>query len=410
MLDTSLTDARYRVIVTTDIGGSDPDDFQSMVHYLLYSDLFDTEGLISSPWGDGRTKDILEVIDHYEQDYPNLKTWSASYPHPDALRAVTKQGAVNIAPYKGWSEKTDASQWIIDCARKDDDRPLYLLMWGLLEDLAQALHDAPDILPKLRVHYIAGPNKKWGQNAYAYIRNHFPDLWMIENNSSYRGWFNGGNTSGDFGNQSFVQKYAVGSGALGDYFVTHLGGTIKMGDTPTVAWLLHGTPEIPENPGWGGSFVRVNDMPACCLSHPVSAETPTEAFAVAEICFEGPEIDPTEEAVFCLNVRGQLFDGYYLGGNDYRVRFVPKETGDFAYGTESAIPQLNGLSGTLRALPEISENRHTSKGNLTHWWSDKLDLAFSEGPHRGAKTVSMWREAFLTSFAERFARCAKPKA
>lgn len=34
---------RYRVIITTDIGGSDYDDFQSMVHYFLYSNLFDTE-------------------------------------------------------------------------------------------------------------------------------------------------------------------------------------------------------------------------------------------------------------------------------------------------------------------------------------------------------------------------------
>ena len=38
-----------RVIVSTDIGGGDPDDFQSMVHYLVYADLFDTEGLVSSP-------------------------------------------------------------------------------------------------------------------------------------------------------------------------------------------------------------------------------------------------------------------------------------------------------------------------------------------------------------------------
>ena len=42
----ALAGERYRVIVTTDIGGSDPDDFQSMAHYLLYADMFDTEGLI----------------------------------------------------------------------------------------------------------------------------------------------------------------------------------------------------------------------------------------------------------------------------------------------------------------------------------------------------------------------------
>ena len=35
----ALSGERYRIIVSSDIGGSDPDDFQSMIHYLLYSDL-----------------------------------------------------------------------------------------------------------------------------------------------------------------------------------------------------------------------------------------------------------------------------------------------------------------------------------------------------------------------------------
>ena len=57
---------RPRVIVSTDIGGTDPDDFQSMVHLLLYADVLDLEGLVSSPYGPGRREHILEVIDHYE--------------------------------------------------------------------------------------------------------------------------------------------------------------------------------------------------------------------------------------------------------------------------------------------------------------------------------------------------------
>src|SRR5687768_1257386 len=57
---------RSRVIVSTDIGGTDPDDFQSMVHFLLYADIFDVEGLISSPYGLGRREHILGVIDRYE--------------------------------------------------------------------------------------------------------------------------------------------------------------------------------------------------------------------------------------------------------------------------------------------------------------------------------------------------------
>src|SRR5687768_14171446 len=57
---------RPRVIVSTDIGGTDPDDFQSMVHFLLYADMFEVEGLISSPYGPGRREHILGVIDRYE--------------------------------------------------------------------------------------------------------------------------------------------------------------------------------------------------------------------------------------------------------------------------------------------------------------------------------------------------------
>ncbi len=85
------------MLVSTDIGGSDPDDFQSMVHFLVYSDLFDVEGLVSSPWGPGRKRHILEVIDRYEADYPSLRTWSERYPSPERLRSITKQGETEFA-------------------------------------------------------------------------------------------------------------------------------------------------------------------------------------------------------------------------------------------------------------------------------------------------------------------------
>lgn len=68
----ALFGQRYRIIISTDIGGSDPDDFQSLVHYLLYSDLFDTEGILSSAWGDGTVEDILKVIDIYEKIIRNF--------------------------------------------------------------------------------------------------------------------------------------------------------------------------------------------------------------------------------------------------------------------------------------------------------------------------------------------------
>ena len=42
-------DESPRVLISTDIGGTDPDDNQSMIHLMMYSDLFQLEGLVSSP-------------------------------------------------------------------------------------------------------------------------------------------------------------------------------------------------------------------------------------------------------------------------------------------------------------------------------------------------------------------------
>ena len=405
-----LYSERYRVIVSTDIGGSDPDDFQSMVHYLLYADLFDTEGLISSAWGAGRVSDIFEVIEQYEKDYPNLLTHSKDYPTPDYLRSITKQGAIDIAPYKGFSQSTPGSNLIIECAKKEDERPLYILAWGLLEDIAQALHDAPEIIEKLRVYYIGGPNKKWGLNAYEYIRKNFPNLWIIENNSSYRGWFVGGNQEGDLGNASFVKEHIMGHGALGEYFAKHLGGIIKMGDTPSVTYLLNGNPEVPEHPSWGGCFRRVWYRPVVTFHRNTTLNDEVEIFEVMEFVFDGPRIENKEDqAVFYLEVENQRFEGFYCGDGEYRVRFMPKSIGTWSYKTVSKIPELDGLTGKFVSVKENAEMRNKDIQNLTNWWSDILDTQYAEGEHMGAKTVSNWREEYLKDFEIRMDRCLEAK-
>src|SRR6476646_6252881 len=82
---------------------------------------------------------------------------------------------------------------------------------------------------------------------------------MIEANSTYRGWFTGGNQSGEWSNTRFVEEHVAGRGALGQFFAALLGGTIKMGDSPSVVHLLQRAPEDPSQPGWGGRFVPVWD-------------------------------------------------------------------------------------------------------------------------------------------------------
>ncbi|MGC9329015.1 MAG: DUF1593 domain-containing protein, partial [Candidatus Hinthialibacter sp.] len=264
----ALTGERFRVIVSTDIGGGDEDDDQSMVHYLLYSDMFDTEGLISSPPQAGRKKDLLEVISVYEKDYPNLKTYSPNYPAPDFLRSIAKQGAVDPAPQEGFSQSTEGSDWIIECAHRDDPRPLYILVWGSITDVAQAIHDDPSIKKKIRIYFIASWNQKQDPHSFRYIDQQHPDAWLIYCDQTFRGWYMGGKQGGEWGNQAFVDRHIKNHGALGDYFAPLKGGKIKMGDTPSVAYLLRGDPGDPTTESWGGCFVKKNGRPQWWVDDP----------------------------------------------------------------------------------------------------------------------------------------------
>jgi hypothetical protein len=263
----ALAGERFRVIISTDIGGSDPDDFQSMVHYLVYADCFDTEGLISSPPHAGRKRHILEALDAYEADYPKLKRRSGRFPAPDALRAITRQGAVDPAPPAGHSEPTDGSRWIIERARAGDPRPLWILVWGSITDVAQALHDDPGIKPKLRVYFISSWNRRMDQAARDYVVQHHPDLWLIEAETTFRGMYVGGRQDGDLENREFISRHVAGHGALGDLLASKK-ADIKMGDTPSVLYLMRGRPGDPSAEHWGGSFLHTGHGPHYWTDNP----------------------------------------------------------------------------------------------------------------------------------------------
>jgi hypothetical protein len=402
----ALAGHRYRVIVSTDIGGTDPDDFQSMVHFLVYADCFDIEGLISSPYGPGRKEDILKVIDCYAKDYANLKTYSDKYPTPDSLRAITKQGQTEEAPYSGVRRSTEGSEWIIQCARRDNPRPLYVLVWGGIDDLAQALHDAPDILRKLRVYWIGGPNKKWCPNAYKYIADHHPKLWIIESNTTYRGWFVGGNQSGQWDNREFVNQHIAGKGALGDFFVSKK-NDIKMGDTPSVSWLLKGTPDDPSQPGWGGRFVRAWERPYVRFNRMTTEHDQMEVFGILELVLPLGEGAPDHpEAV--LAVDNQKLAGHAPGDGMMRFRFCPKSPKICRFTIHGNVPALDGKTGGITALLPPPDIAQRPSAKLPNWWTDDPSEAVAEGPHIGAKTVNRWREDFLRDFAARMLRCQLP--
>jgi hypothetical protein len=401
--------SRPRVIVSTDIGGTDPDDFQSLVHLLLYADELELEGLISSPWGGGRKEHILDVLGAYERDHPNLRRHSLDYPAPNALRAITKQGAVDSADLRGWASPTEGSEWIIRCAQRAEARPLWVLVWGAIDDLAQALHDDPSITDRLRVYYIGGPNKKWGAAAYDYITRAHRDLWIIEANSTYRGWFVGGDQSGEWDNTAFVSQHIAGKGALGDYFAQQLGGSIKMGDTPSVAYVLGATRDDPSRESWGGRFVRAWDRPRRAFEGPTTAADRVEAFSILELVYPAEDA-PRPSAWASLVVDEQEFPGFVGSDGTWHFLFSPKEAKAWSYSLRSDAPSLQGRTGAFTSIAAPPDAARRTSTRFPNWWTDDPDPAWSEGPHQGAKTVNRWRRAFLQDFARRMQRASSPEA
>ncbi len=393
-----------RILISTDIGGTDPDDNQSMIHLLMYNDKFDIEGLVSSPsYGDGSNKEILRMISIYEKDYPKLKKHAKGLLSPAKLRKLCTMGRKGLAPYKGYGEPTDGSQKIVEQARKNDKRPLYVLCWGTLEDVAQALHDAPDIVDKIRVYAICGPNKKWGSNSYAYIAANFPDLWMIENNATYRGFITDGQKT-DIYNAGYYDHAMRGAGAMGEDFINYYDGVIKMGDTPSLLYMMDGDPGNPEKDCWGGRFVKTKYTPRRILKHQLTAQDTIPCYSVLELQFTGPTLNiPEDSACFTITIDNQQRVGYYIGNGIYCVRYVPKAPAYLTYATSSSIKELDGLSGEFIVSGIWIGKQHPDDYVLgENWYTDSPDTDLFEGQWHGAKSIRRWQPEILDDWTVRW--------
>jgi hypothetical protein len=276
--------AKPRLIVLTDISSLDPDvrepdDGQSLVRLLLYTNDIDVEGLIaSSNMGHGhvvRPELIRQAIDAYAKVHPNLLLHSPDYPAPDTLLATVKSGqpiADKKLPFDrsiGDGKDTEASDWIIRCADRDDPRPLRIIIWGGAADLAQALwkvkHSRPQseldkFLAKLRVHAISDQD-----STSPWIRETFPSLHYVHRTFGYRGMYRGGDES--LCTREWVDaNLNKDHGPLGALYPNYDGGDIwgrvkgvKEGDTPSFLGLIPNGLNDPDQPtwhSWGGRSVQ----------------------------------------------------------------------------------------------------------------------------------------------------------
>ena len=168
----SNAEGRPRLAILTDIGG-DPDDQQSMVRLMVYSQEFEIEALIASASGTPGELDrsmvrpdlIRKIVKAYGEVLPNLQRHAKGWPSPGYLLSIVKSGNPHRKKYFiGENHETDASRFLIERIDSGSEhRPLNVCIWGGQTDLAQALwrvkkargaHGLDEFVKKFRVHDI----------------------------------------------------------------------------------------------------------------------------------------------------------------------------------------------------------------------------------------------------------------
>jgi hypothetical protein len=153
------SDGTFRVFVSTDLGG-DPDDIQSLVHLLHYTDVLRVEGIISSfcPGAKNDVNKIREWVKRTDLDTLRDRGHDKLMAEQDVLDVLQQGGAKPGFPGKNGGN--EGSDYLIKCAKRESQAYLWVLAWGPLTDVAQALYDAPEISRSIRLLSIGGWNTK----------------------------------------------------------------------------------------------------------------------------------------------------------------------------------------------------------------------------------------------------------
>ncbi|TWT54845.1 hypothetical protein Pla22_24990 [Rubripirellula amarantea] len=274
MLSAAVEPSAPRVIVTTDIT-NEPDDQESLVRLLLYSNDLQIEGLIGSTgiWklSDPATHVIHECIDAYGKVHKNLLLHDASYPKAEDLHRITVTGNRGYGMSSVGFRPSQGSRLIVQAVDKDDDRPVWLLAWGGANTIAQAIwtvqhertpEELARFLKKIRIYDLAAQD-----DAGAWMAKTFPDLLIVRNVAMFKGMsqrFNSDSWEHTRGGDESVstrqwvkENIQENHGPLGTVYPDAL--HIWEGDTPTYFHLLPiglNDPEKPWQGGWGGMFSR----------------------------------------------------------------------------------------------------------------------------------------------------------
>ena len=262
----SQIDQKNRAIILTDIG-ADPDDSESMVRLLLYSNVIDIEGLIAttSVWQKTITHPeyINSIIQAYSKVQPNLNKHEAGFPSAESLLTKVKHG---IAEYGmlgiGAGKDSPGSNWIIKVLEEKDERPIWICVWGGVNTLAQTLFkikntktiiEVKKLTAKLRIYTISDQD-----NCGIWIRKNFPGLFYIVSPgddygsatwSAINSYIDGINNE-KISNSWLAENIQQNHGSFGAEYPDVAYG--MEGDTPSFLSLIPNGLNKPEHPDWGG--------------------------------------------------------------------------------------------------------------------------------------------------------------
>lgn len=271
------TNDKTRVIVTSD---GEIDDECSLVRFLLYTNEWDVEGIITSSsqyhWqGHKWAGDdwAFPYLDAYEKVYPNLIRHDKDYPSPDYLRERTVLG--NVKAEGEMEEVTPGSELIAKVLLDEtDSRPVWLQAWGGTNTIARALKTIEEKYPE-KMEYVANKLRLfliWEQDEtyQNYIRPHWGKyniLTIISDQfvTYFYHW------------KKYLpqeqQKYLLGDwmkshilenhGPLCSMYKAHDNGDFRSeGDSPAYFHVIPAGLRNQEHPdwgGWGGRYVRIRE-------------------------------------------------------------------------------------------------------------------------------------------------------
>ena len=293
-LQAASDELKPRLVVCTDIAPADvePDDMESMVRLMAYTDQFEIEALITSvgwncdPYPVEWAQYLQRVIEAYRQDLPNLMRRSGQkkflafeqedkqqhigyWPSADYVKSRAVMGSIHGGIKAiGADNDSPGSELLIRLADEDDPRPIYVAAWGGANTLAQAIwrikqtrsaEALKQFVRKFRIYTITDQDMQYNMrmnrsySSHLWLRQEFADdLQFIWDEGTWQ-------EQCELGKRHWQQHKdnIQGKGVLGREYPTYKWGV--EGDTPSFLYVMPNglnNPEDPHQCGWAGYHER----------------------------------------------------------------------------------------------------------------------------------------------------------